>query len=350
MPDPTDAPALSAVVVTPSRFAQIRKTVRHLRQQDAVDRVELVLVAPTREAVADARPGELAPFHSVTVVPVGPIPNVDKASASGVRAASADVVAFVEDHAFPQPGYATAVVAAHADPGVAVVQPTVLNGNPRHALSWCNLLLAYGAWSDPGRAGPVGDCPGHNLTVKRHLLVRHGDGLEDRMGRDGTLVPELRAEGRRFVLDGTARTAHVNPSTVRSTVALRFRAGRLYAHQRATAGRWSPLRRLFYVALGPLIPLVRLVRLSREHLTSGPAAVLRRRLLGPLAAVLAVDGAGQVAGYVAGPGDSVERLATFEMDRRQHLRRDDVAVLDDPVPPDALAAAAVGNGPARASR
>lgn len=322
------SPPLAAVVVTPTRFGQIRKTVRHLRQQDAAHLLELVLVAPSEEALADAVIGELDGFARVVVVPVGPIANVDKASAAGVRAATAPAVAFVEDHAFPQPGFVAGLVAAHrAD--VGVVQPTVLNANPGHALSWCNLLLAYGPWTDPARAGEVGDCPGHNVSIKRELLVAYGDRLEEQLGRDGTLLCELKAGGHRFVLDGTARTAHVNPSTMSSTVALRFRAGRLYAWRRAQDEHWSPLRRLLYVVLGPAIPLVRMRRLLRDHFSSGPFADQGRRLLPALTAVLSMDAAGQVVGIATGPGDSVERLATFEMDRVQHLRRDDVPIMSD---------------------
>lgn len=325
------APQLSAVVVSPTSFDQIRKTVRHLREQDGADALELVLVAVSEAALADARPHELEGFARVVVVPVGPIPNVDKASAAGVRAATAPAIAFVEDHAFPQPGFVRGLIAAHrAD--VGVVQPAVLNANPRHPLSWCNLLLAYGAWTDPAKAGPVADCPGHNVSIKRDLLMAFGDSLESRLGRDGTLLADLKAGGHPFVLDGTARTEHVNPSTVSSTVALRFRAGRLYAFQRRTGESWPAWRRLAYVVLAPLIPLVRLRRLVADHLTTGPYAPLRRRVLPSLSAVLMVDAAGQVAGIAGGTGDAVERLATFEMDRAQHLRADDKGLMRDPVP------------------
>lgn len=40
----SDRPELSVVVVTPGRFAQLRRTVRHLREQDIADRIELLVV------------------------------------------------------------------------------------------------------------------------------------------------------------------------------------------------------------------------------------------------------------------------------------------------------------------
>ena len=74
---PAATPALSVVVVTPTTFAQVRRTVAHLRRQSVVDRIELVLVTPDERSVHDADPAETAPFAAVRVVPVGPIDNVD---------------------------------------------------------------------------------------------------------------------------------------------------------------------------------------------------------------------------------------------------------------------------------
>jgi hypothetical protein len=50
----------------------------------------------------------------------------------------------------------------------------------------------------------------------------------------------------------------------------------------------------------------------------------RRAALGPriypaLLAGLVLDGLGQMAGYAFGPGGAPAELATFEMDRGQHL-------------------------------
>ncbi len=312
------APALSVVVVTPTRFAQIRRTVRHLREQAVADRIELVLVVPEPAALDDARPGELDGFARVVPVGVGPIPNVDRAAAAGVHAATAEVVALVEDHAFPQPGWAEAIMKAHVDEPAAVGS-VILNANPERALSWTNLLIAYGPWTDASGAGAVDALPGHNITYRRERLVPYGDRLRDRLGRDGGLLEELAASGGRLRFEGGARIAHVNPSVWRATIALRWSAGRLYGSMRAADAGWSRAKRLVYVAGGPLIPLVRFVRLCRDYFAGGRRSELVPRVLPALFAGLVLDGLGQMAGYAAGPGGTVARLATFEMDRLQHI-------------------------------
>ena len=332
---------VSVVVVSPTTFRQVRRTVARLRAQDDAADVQLVLVAPEESSLDDAAGGELDGFGDVRRVGAGPIDNVDLASAHGVRAADGDVVAFVEDHAFPRPGFTRALAQRFAAADAGVVMPTVLNGNPRHALSWCNLLLAYGWWTDPGRAGALEVCSGHNVAVRRDVLLdldgagtgaagaagSTGGRLEDRLGRGGTLVDDLFSSGVGVVLDSHARTEHVNPSTWSSTVMLRTRAGRLYAHQRAEAENWDARRRLTQAVGAPAIPAVRLLRLWQEQLSSWPFAQHRFRLLPTLGAVLVLDAYGQALGVLRGPGDAVDVLATFEMDRAQHLQADDVEVL-----------------------
>jgi hypothetical protein len=322
---PPTAPALSVVVVTPTRFLQVRRTVAHLRAQSIVDRIELVLVAPTQDAVADADPAELAPFAGVQRVAVGPIPNVDRASASGIRAASAPVVAIVEDHGFVQPGWAAAVVSAYDQGPWTAVGSVMLNANPSSHQSWCNLLLAYGWWLHPESAGELPDVPGHNISYRRDALLVFGDGLPDRLGRAGDLHDRLRAGGARFLLAADAAVAHVNPSRWRSTAQLRFNAGRLYGWQRSRD--WPAWKRWVYALGSPLIPLVRLLRLRQEQLAGSGAAGLVPGIVPTLLAILVLDALGQAAGYLDGPGGSIDLLATFEMDRRQHLRRSDGPLL-----------------------
>jgi hypothetical protein len=321
----TSAPDLSVVVVSPTTFTQVRRTVAHLRRQSIRERIELVLVVPTEDAVDDAHPDELAPFAAVQVIAVGAIPNVDRASADGIHAATAPVVAIIEDHGFVQPGWAEGLLRAYDQGDWSAVGAVMQNANPDTHLSWCNLLLAYGWWLHPERAGQHDDVPGHNISYRREVLTAFGDGLRDRLGRAGDLHDRLRAQDARLLLTADAGVAHVNPSRWRSTAELRFNAGRLYGWQRSRD--WSTAKRLVYGLGSPLIPLVRLLKLRDDQLAGSGASHLVPGIAPTLLAVLVLDALGQAAGYLRGPGRAVGVLATFEMDRRQHLTRRDAPLL-----------------------
>lgn len=322
----TTTPEMSIVIVTPRRFAQVRKTVGFLADQSAASACELIIVAPSAEAVSDRRSDETATFSSTRVIEVGPIPDVDRASASGVRAAQAPIVGIVEDHAFPGRDWARSILRAYAKHSPVAVGPIIRNANPATQLSWANLLLAYGEWTDPRNLGSACSLPLHNLTIRRDALLEYGDDLEAALGRGGSLMSDLQASGSLLHLESRARVAHVNPSRFHSTATLRFNAGRLYGSQRAEDDDWNWTRRSAYAAGSPLIPAVRLARLVAEH-RDGPYAKRLPKTIGGLLFALGCDAAGQAVGYTRGSGESLAFLSTFEMGRRQHLCRRDAHIL-----------------------
>ncbi|GGI06067.1 glycosyltransferase [Egicoccus halophilus] len=344
-------PALSVIVVTPHDFAQLRRTVAHLRVQDGVEDTELVLVAPDEAAVADAEPAELAAFGQLTVVPVGPIDNVDRAAARGMLAASAPVVATIEDHAYVQAGWIRAVLAAYEQGDWVSVGSVMGNANPDSSFSWANLMLGYGWWIDRDHAGEMDDVPSHNATYRREAVAAFGDELPRHVGRDGDLHERLRQAGGRMYLAPDASITHANPSTLAATADLRFNAGRLYGAERAEDAGWSFARRLFYALASPLIPLVRLKRFFDERLAPGRShAELFPAVLPGLIAALVLDAAGQAVGYLRGPGAAPDVLATFEMDRLQHLDRRDRRLLSAPPAPPALPASSPPSSPPSGER
>jgi hypothetical protein len=309
-------PLLSVVLVAPRDLRNLWRVVEALRAQAMAARIELVLVVPEVAVVATADPQSLAGFAGVRTVAAGPVHDVDRAAVSGVRAAGASIVAIIEDHAYPAPGWAEAIVAAHAS--YDAVAPAILNANPLSLLSWSNHLLAYGRWAESSRRGAVDEVPGHNSSFSRDLLLSFGDRLEGLVGRDGGLMGELRTRGAKFGLEPGARVAHVNPSRLRSTFDLRFSAGRLYAARRARRERWSAAKRWIHALAWPLIPLVRMPRVRRE-LRESRGTDPDGRMIAALAIGLAFDALGQMAGYAAGEGGTAARLASFEMDRARHV-------------------------------
>ncbi|MCG8466845.1 MAG: Gfo/Idh/MocA family oxidoreductase [Gemmatimonadetes bacterium] len=319
-------PELSVVLVATEGFAGVARVVRHLREQTNADGIELLLVAENRAAVADVPAGAFDGLGSSRIVEAGPIDNVDRAAAYGIYAASAPIVAIVEDHAYPAPGWARAIVDAHRGPWAAVGS-AMRNANPRTSLSWTNLLLAYGAWTEPIAAGETTQIARHNVSFKREALSTYGTELESRLGRDGDLFDDLRAGGARFFVADDAVVEHANPSRLRSTIRLRFEAGRLAAARRADSGAWSRLRRSIYTLASPIFPLLRSRFLVGKILSEPLRGTLVPRALPALALGLTLDAMGQALGFAVGPGRTAENLAAFEVDRLRHVTSHDRQLL-----------------------
>lgn len=315
-------PPLAVVLVTDSDAAPLRRTLEHLDRQTRADRLEVLVVGPAGSSTEGAElpidPGRFASFRWIEAE--GAVDSLDRARALAVPHVTAPAVAFIEDHAYPEPEWAEAVIAAHDGPWAAV-GAALVNANPATLASWANLLTAYGDWTEPVPDGEVEALPGHNTSYRTDLLralaADPGDpavpSLGDLLERGGGLHEELRRHGGRFYLASGARVAHVNPSRWRSTLPLRLDAGRLYAAGRVRSEGWGLGRRVLYALTFPLIPALRLARLFTGD---------RRPSLGRLPAYAVgygLDAAGQAVGYLIGAGKSLERLEAFEIDRFRHL-------------------------------
>lgn len=312
-------PALSVILATPDCYGTIRKTVKCLRAQSVIEQLELIIVAPAASTL-NLVEEDLKAFHSYRVVEAGKIRSVGSANALGIRHASAPIVALGEDHAFPQPGWAQALITTHQQP-CSAVGPVLRNANPRKRLSRADMLIGYGPWLDPSPAGFVEYLPGHNSSYKREVLLEYGAGLEKMMEEETVLHWDLRAKGHKLYLEPAAKLAHTNFENPGEFVAMHFYGGRAFATNRAHDGHWAWPRRLIFACGSPLIPVVRLWRILRSASRPGrPWAsvllVLPQLLLG-----LTVDGAGQMLGYLFGSNrKTTSTLMRLEFHRNRQAK------------------------------
>lgn len=316
-------PSLSVILPTADDFSTIRTTVRALREQTACKLIELVIVAPTDDPGIIA--SEVEGFANVKVVNAGPLRTSNISRAAGIREATAPVIVLGEDHSFPDPAWGQALIDAHKD-NWAVVGPVIRNANPKNMLSWANLLLEYCPWFEGASKGERDDLPGHNSAYKRDLLIAYGDHLEGVFEVEAVVQRDLRAAGHRMLLEPAAVTNHLNFSRLSPSIYLRFNAGRSFAAHRTTG--WTLSRRLAYAVGAPLIPVVRFLRITRMLYASERYSFLLPRVLPSLAACLLADGFGELIGYIAGAGDSPERLGAIEFNRRRFMNMSDRADLD----------------------
>lgn len=310
---------LTLVCSTTRDFEAIRTTVSYLRRQTIARRLELILVGPDEQTLR-APLEEMEAFGAVRGIGLGPVRSIAHANAAGVRAARGRLVVFTEDHCFPEPDWAAALVAAH-EGEYAVVGPVMRNGNPDTLVSWCDFLIGYGPWMEPMEACSPEFLPGHNSCYKRDILLELGGRMEALLESETVLHYELSANGARLRVEPAARARHINYSRLVVWVPVQVLCGRLFGGSRAMGWPWK--RKLFYFAASPLIPLVRLWRCAREMHKPGRSRALFWKMLPLLTFGLILDGIGQALGYVAGAGDSMHRLARYEFNRADHVKREE---------------------------
>lgn len=303
-------PALSIVLLTPDSYDTVGKTVELLGEQTVRERLEILIVAPS-EATLEPDTSGWSCFARVRTVEVGEITSTAKARAEGVRQASAPIVVFAEDHSYPEPRWADALIRAHQN-GWSAVGPDVLNANPTRMTSWADVFLS-GRKVEPVGGQVVEDLPGRNSSYNRELLLGYGPELDALLETETLLHWDLRANGHQLYLEPAARTSHVNHANLPDFVREHFYVGRLFAGSRSR--RWSRPRRLLYAAAAPAIPAVRMRRILPEVRKSAARWNLLPGVLPPLLLGLAVSAAGEMLGYAFGIGPAARRIVDVEFHR-----------------------------------
>lgn len=212
-------PATAAVVVaTYNRPDHVRRCLEHLgaqtRRPDEVVVVDSSPDARTRDVV-DGFPAvrylrnNLGRGHTAA------------SRAIGMAAVDSDVVAFVDDDAYAEPGWLAAILGRYDDPRVAAVGGRAVNGQPGEEaegigrigrLRRDGTLTGYFA-ADPGRDVDVDHLLGANMSVRASVVAQLG-GIRDLY--PGTCLREetdiqlrMRHAGYRIVFAPDAVVEHV---------------------------------------------------------------------------------------------------------------------------------------------
>jgi GT2 family glycosyltransferase len=252
--------------------------------------------AETRAAVAERWPAvELLSFDEPMTIP--------ELRAAGVFAATAPVVALIEDHCLVTPRWAERLAAAHAA-GHGVAGGPIRNAATKRIRDWAAFFCEYSAVMDPMPAGPVAGLPGMNVSYDRRALAAIDDLL--RAGRWETwLHPRLQERGFELWCEPDAVVEHDKGFELGEFLSQRYHYSRSYAGMR------NPdlgARRLLYALGTPLLLPLLYWRIARN-------VFARRRarkeflLATPLVLTyLAVWAFGEAVGYAFGGGRSLLKV------------------------------------------
>ena len=305
-------PELSVILVVGGQRERAAATLRSLLEQSAIDRMEIFLFDLGAES-APALPGSEHP--RVQLARRGPTYLLGPARAEGMRAAKAPVISLIEEHCMAQPGWAEAVIRAHQGPWAAVgCGFTCANSH----LEPCSkaFRITYGDYIHTGRheRGPVNFVSGQNSSFKRDVLLRYDDQLELMMTADLVLQSKMLEDGYKLFYEPSARMTHLNERLISRLCAGAFYWNWCFSNARAQVFQWSWTRKAIWIVLAPLIPWVRLTRLSILVSRMGGRKFVR--FLCDLPSILAVDyasAAGQVAGLLNKIDIGAREFCDFEL-------------------------------------
>ncbi len=312
---------MSVITVTPKGYDAIRNTLECLRLQTARRQLELIIVAPSKRNL-NLDPSFTSDFFGAQVVEVGTIQSTGQAIACGIHQASAPIVAYAEEHSYPQPEWAAALIEAHQKP-CAAVGAKIINHNPESIVSWTNIITDFAPWGLYAKQGEMFRLPSHHTSYKREVLLTYGSKLGSLLEAESVLQADLIAKGYKLFWEPRAEAHHVQMSQFSSYLKGELCGGRLYGAVRAEFEGWPLWKRLLYIAGSPLIPFVRFGRLCYEMKSHPVPNSISLSLWGRVFLGLVLHTAGEVLGYAVGSGDAALQRVSYELDRFRHVRKED---------------------------
>lgn len=280
----TGAGTTAAVVIaTYNRSAYLRECLRHVAVQD---------LRPAQIVVVDSSEGNETARVVAEVPEVTYLRNLrgrgstGTAKKMGLEATNAEVVAFLDDDAYPEPSWLRELMSRYVDETVAAVGGRASNGidgEEAVGIDAIGRLLPDGTLtgyfaSDPGRDIDVDHLLGANMSLRRNVVDALG-GLQDYypgtcLREETDMLLRMRSAGHRVVYTPDALVRHV--------------AG-TYAK-----GRRFDLRYDFYGARNHVVLLERSLGVRDPHLRAYLGGVPRgvAQLVGAAVAAAAGRGSG----------------------------------------------------------
>jgi len=323
--EPVAQPSLTAIMLMPRSFQLLTASLSCLGRQSIKAQIELVIVHTASQSSIDRAACD--GFHSIRLVSIDRMPTVAAGFVAGVAAASAPVVALVEDHVFLHPQWAERVVDAHRQ-GYAAVVPKMTNGNPATVASWANFLTCFSEAFAVRADGPVESGPGHNTSYKRAVLRSYCDELQSLYQSERNFHYRLRKDGHRLVAAPRAELAHINISVPRKVLAHAFYGGAVFGQYRSS--NMSLVERLLRTIGAPLVPPLRCWRIARtlglRQLLNpeGPRSAL---LVAPV--LLIAHATGEVAGYWRLVRHVEAHYEHYELHRVECVRQEERSLLTE---------------------
>jgi hypothetical protein len=298
-------PALSVICLLGSRRERVPRLSAAIAAQTAAEDLEVVLIG------SDGGLGSLTDGLRCKRVPWPPSLSYGEARAVGAREASGEIIAFLLDHCYPEPGWAEALIKAYRDRPWAAVGYSFRNANPGSYASQATFLAHFGPWE----AAPPGETsllPGNDVSYRRSALLELDPGLGELLDIDSSVHRRLLASGLSLAVEPRAVVADECFESVLDVCRANAVYATLLAVRRAQAEHWSRGRRLVGALAAPVVATV--VRLARIWRGSRGRRTGLIRYMPPLTAICLGWGLGESRGYLFGEGRAPARLVYWELE------------------------------------
>ena len=294
-PAATHAPKLSIVVAVVDPWPAIRTCLESLVPQSSDNSVE-ILVA---DGGGQALPERQAPSCVRWLRKTGG--SIFQMRALGLAEARGDIVAFTEDHCRVAPDWCrTLLDLHHLYPDAGAIGGAVENGSDSRIQDCVHFLIANGPFMRPNEQGAGPTLTGQaNVSFKKKVLTSE---LPEAGVHQMELNRELLNRGIELRMDDRLVVWHIQSLGLAGTCRMHFHTGRCIAGFRLP--RLSGWDRVLRIGSCAILPVFLAVRTARTVLRKKRCRLSLAVGLPFLVLFVSCHAAGELAGYILGPGNS----------------------------------------------
>jgi len=293
----TPNPAISVVIASIVGAPFIDECLDSLRLQAGKRGAEVIVVACGTAEYA-ARIADKYPW--VRVIHRAERETVPDLRCHGVESASGEIVAIIEEHCVAAADWLEQALKAHAGGDFGVVGGPVAPDDYARLRDWVMYFCEYNSCLPPWQEGGAHGLGTANSASSRAVLLQYAEQMKAGFW-ESCLYPRLLADGVRFHAAAGMIVYKCGPYNYIYYLRQRYWISRAYAGSREL----GVFPKAAYLVASPLLPLLLLARITVRvfqkncHLVK---FVLSLPLLTPLMIVYV---AGEVVGYLAGPGNAL---------------------------------------------
>ncbi len=296
-------PPLSVIVATTQPWPEIRLSLDSFYSQACEAGAEIIVA----DATGRGLPDDACYPRARRLVSLGK--TVFQLRALGMAESTGEVVAVTEDHCRVAPDWCAQILRAHREwPYAAVIGGAVENGATTRLIDWANFFASNDRFLPPLPAGQDGTATTQaNISYKRRVIPCEYPALDI---LEKFYNERLRERGERIINDGRIIVAHVQSLGFWGSCLIHYHDARVVAG--FYLPRISTLTRLLRIAKCLALParvLIATTRITVRTMLRKPRHRRHALLSSPLIALLlCFHTAGELVGYLAGPGDSPSRM------------------------------------------
>ena len=183
----------------------------------------------------------------------------------GIKAAEADIIAFIDADCTAEVDWAEKIIKAHKSPRLAI-GGAIANGNPDSSVGWAAYFTEFSQWMPNTPAHISIDIAAANMSYKKEVFADLGGFIEGTYCSDTEFHWRLKRSGKDLFFDPSIRINHRNIDRLGDLLRHEFHHGQSFARVRVKTKGFSVFRRSVYAALFPAIFTKLLINTARNNL------------------------------------------------------------------------------------